>query len=48
MYIGNMANIVIYWRKNASCGTHHMMNEPRPFARISYCKCRMHRAWERG
>ena len=23
---------------DVSCGTHHMMNEPRPSARISYCK----------
>ena len=33
---------------NYGCGTHHVMNEPRPSARISYCKRRTRRAWERG
>ena len=33
------------WR---SSSTHHMTNEPRPSARISYCKWRTIMAWERG
>ena len=32
----------------AACGRHHVMNKPRPSARISYCKRRTRRAWERG
>ena len=48
MYIGNTANIVICWRKNASCGTHYVMNEPTPSVRILYCKRQTHKAWERG
>ena len=31
-----------------ACGTHHVMNEPRPSVRISYCKRRTRWAWERG
>ena len=34
--------------RDVSCGTHHVMNEPRPSARISYCKQWTRRAWERG
>ena len=35
--LSNSANIIC-WCKNMSCGTHYVMNEPRPSAQISYCK----------
>ena len=34
--------------RDVCCGRYHMMNEPRPSARISYCKQRTGKAWEQG
>jgi len=43
-----MTSLILSNGRDVSCGRHHMMNKPRPSERISYCKRRTRRAWERG